>query len=149
MLIIIDKNTKQVINNLGTNLLYPDGNVPNANISENEEAIRIHDNSELANKINSALLYDFVFDDEGNVVDINITRTLEQYQQEKYSDTDYLLSQIREQRNKLLTVCDWTQLPDSPLTDEQRELWRVYRQALRDLPETVDLNNPVFPTPPT
>lgn len=48
---------------------------------------------------------------------------------------------IRAQRNALLASCDWTQLPDSPLTAEQKEAWTDYRQALRDLPDnytTVD-----------
>lgn len=43
---------------------------------------------------------------------------------------------IRQQRNIFLTACDWTQLPDAPLTEEQKAAWAAYRQALRDLPET-------------
>ena len=43
--------------------------------------------------------------------------------------------QIRAQRNLLLTQCDWTQLPDAPLTAEQKQAWAEYRQALRDVPE--------------
>lgn len=43
--------------------------------------------------------------------------------------------QIRAQRNSLLTLCDWTQLPDAPLTTEQKQEWAEYRQALRDVPE--------------
>lgn len=39
----------------------------------------------------------------------------------------------REERDRLLTFTDWTQVPDSPLTDEQKTAWRTYRQALRDL----------------
>lgn len=36
-------------------------------------------------------------------------------------------------RNQLLTDSDWTQMPDSPLTDEAKALWVTYRTALRDL----------------
>ena len=36
-------------------------------------------------------------------------------------------------RNKLLLECDWTQVPDSPLTDAERETWATYRQELRDI----------------
>lgn len=43
--------------------------------------------------------------------------------------------QVRVQRNSLLTLCDWTQLPDAPLTAEQKQAWAEYRQALRDVPE--------------
>jgi hypothetical protein len=44
----------------------------------------------------------------------------------------------REYRNQLLTVSDWTQLPDAPV---DREAWAVYRQALRDLPNHVNWPN--------
>jgi len=40
----------------------------------------------------------------------------------------------RAERNKKLAACDWTQLADSPLTDEQKTAWGTYRQALRDVP---------------
>lgn len=43
---------------------------------------------------------------------------------------------IRSKRDNLLNKCDWTQMPDAQLTDEMRQTWRVYRQALRDLTET-------------
>lgn len=46
------------------------------------------------------------------------------------------LEALRLERNRLLTASDYTQMPDAPMTDAQREAWRVYRQALRDLPET-------------
>jgi len=41
--------------------------------------------------------------------------------------------EAREMRNKLLAETDWTQMPDSPLSNELREAYRVYRQALRDI----------------
>ena len=46
------------------------------------------------------------------------------------------ISVVRAVRNYLLSECDWTQLPDSPLTDEQRADWATYRQALRDITTT-------------
>ena len=39
-----------------------------------------------------------------------------------------------DERDKLLQETDWTEFPSVPMTDERREEWRVYRQALRDLP---------------
>lgn len=39
----------------------------------------------------------------------------------------------REKRNKLLADSDWTQMPDSPLTDEAKTSWATHRTALRDL----------------
>jgi len=56
---------------------------------------------------------------------------------------------LRAKRNTLLTESDWTQYNDSPLTDEVKAEWAVYRQSLRDLPEnTDDPTNPTWPTPP-
>lgn len=40
--------------------------------------------------------------------------------------------ELREKRNKLLTESDWTQMSDVVLVD--KEDWKTYRQALRDLP---------------
>ena len=43
---------------------------------------------------------------------------------------------VRQQRDTLLTQCDWTQVADAPLTTQQKADWATYRQALRDLPQT-------------
>lgn len=53
----------------------------------------------------------------------------------------------RKIRNSLLRNSDFTQLPDVPLTDEQKEEWRIYRQELRDFFEewTVDKKFPEAP----
>nr|WP_278254165.1 tail fiber assembly protein [Sphingobium sp. BYY-5] len=57
---------------------------------------------------------------------------------------------MRTKRDRLLAACDFTQVPDSPLTAAKREEWRVYRQALRDLTETAnDLASVEWPTPPS
>lgn len=56
---------------------------------------------------------------------------------------------LRAERNRRLARSDWTVLPDSPLSPEKVAEWKVYRQALRDLPEnTTDPANPVWPAPP-
>lgn len=61
-----------------------------------------------------------------------------------------LLRQLRTTRDKLLGATDYTQMPDSPLTPERREEWRLYRQALRDLTETtIDFATVEWPTPPS
>jgi len=53
-------------------------------------------------------------------------------------------------RESLLTASDWTQSPDSPLTDTKKQEWATYRQALRDLPaNTTDPANPTWPTKPS
>jgi hypothetical protein len=60
----------------------------------------------------------------------------------------YTLKSVIQERNKKLEESDWTQVSDNGLSDELKEAWRVYRQALRDLPATYDLENPVWPEPP-
>lgn len=44
------------------------------------------------------------------------------------------LNNIRFSRNELLKQSDWTQLADTPV---DKAIWATYRQALRDLPQTI------------
>lgn len=61
--------------------------------------------------------------------------------------TDELLDEIRMQRDLLLLASDWTQLEDVPEVTKNR--FKVYRQALRDLPSNydtiTDINDVVYP----
>lgn len=97
MIVILDKITKQVINNLGINPLFPNGNIPNLKPNENEIFIRIDDNSELVKKILNAECksYTFVFDNDDNVVDVLINKTIEEYQKEK-SQLNTLIPSVEE-----------------------------------------------------
>lgn len=52
-----------------------------------------------------------------------------------------LLERIRQIRNSKLAECDWTQLPDAPLTGASVGAWQEYRQALRDIPQTIDIES--------
>jgi hypothetical protein len=47
----------------------------------------------------------------------------------------FLLERMRLERDILLTQSDWTQMPDSPLTETKQTEWKEYRQALRDFPD--------------
>jgi len=48
---------------------------------------------------------------------------------------DYAVgADVRRQRDALIASCDWTQIPDAPLTAAQRAAWVTYRQDLRDVP---------------
>lgn len=55
---------------------------------------------------------------------------------------------VRSDRNRRLSACDWTQLPDAPLTNVQMAAWAVYRQALRDITTQSDPFNIVWPQEP-
>lgn len=52
---------------------------------------------------------------------------------------------IREERNRKLSDCDWTQLPDAPV---DAAAWSVYRQELRDITEQPDPFNITWPQEP-
>lgn len=52
---------------------------------------------------------------------------------------------VRGDRNRRLTACDWTQLPDAALSNVQTAEWAIYRQALRDITTQSDPFNIVWP----
>jgi hypothetical protein len=60
--------------------------------------------------------------------------------------------QVREYRNYLLSLSDWTRLDDNSLTEEQKESWENYRKELRNVPQqdsfdgTID--SAIWPTKP-
>ena len=65
-------------------------------------------------------------------------------------DTDAAWIELRRDRDALLLSSDYTQTPDSPLSDSKKQEWATYRQALRDLPSnTTDPVNPTWPSKPT
>ena len=61
---------------------------------------------------------------------------------------------LRDERNILLAQSDWTQLPDSPLSQTKKNAWSKYRQQLRDMmasytdSEENTLDKVIFPKPP-
>jgi hypothetical protein len=52
------------------------------------------------------------------------------------------------ERSDRLRDCDWTQMPDSPLSTAQRSSWALYRQALRDMPALPGFPDVAWPVPP-
>lgn len=62
--------------------------------------------------------------------------------------TERQWSHIRADRNARLAECDWTQLPDAPLTNIETQAWATYRQALRDITTQNDPFNIVWPQEP-
>ena len=76
-------------------------------------------------------------------------------------DINTKLDYLRIERKAKLNNSDKYMLPDFPITEEKREEWKIYRQALRDLPlnqniEDISLDSmfklsgvnwPIEPTP--
>ena len=62
------------------------------------------------------------------------------------------MTALRAERDRRLLSCDWTQLPDVPLSQAMVMQWRSYRQALRNTPEAVQAQGwdgaVNWPTPP-
>ena len=62
---------------------------------------------------------------------------------------NFKMQELRQERNKRLTDCDWVTLKAYSTQKVVPKAWRDYMQALRDLPaNTEDPENPVWPTPP-
>lgn len=62
-------------------------------------------------------------------------------------ETVIMPAEIREQRDRLLQECDWTQANDIPQIT--KDAWAIYRQALRDVPQQAGFPlNVVWPTKP-
>ena len=66
---------------------------------------------------------------------------------------------LREERNRRLTECDWIVTKNAEYGQNISKEWRVYRQALRDLPSItyrpeldefgdLKMNSVAWPTPP-
>ena len=70
-------------------------------------------------------------------------------QEEIEERLDAQWNQIRLIRNQYLFQSDWTQLPDCPLTIEEKNKWMIYRKELRNV---VNQSNPfdvVWPIVPS
>lgn len=70
------------------------------------------------------VFHDYI-DDEGVV-----HTAAEQYEDYCFAKDADQAKSVRADRNKRLTDCDWTQLPDAPV---DHAAWAVYRQELRDV----------------
>ena len=62
------------------------------------------------------------------------------------------LTDLREDRNRMLQECDWIELNNAPLTSSKKTEWQTYRTKLRDITnglDTVDkVKAVIWPTKP-
>jgi len=67
-------------------------------------------------------------------------------------DSELLFTRIRRDRNRKLSACDWTQLPDNNLSDEIKAAWVTHRTILRNIPVdssgVTHINQVLWPTAP-
>lgn len=63
----------------------------------------------------------------------------------------YTLDQVRIIRNAKLRGSDWTDTVSAQtrLPAQEYQAWQTYRQALRDITNNIDLDNVVWPVPPS
>jgi len=54
-----------------------------------------------------------------------------------YISDEEFYEKLRVERNFRLLECDWTDLPNTPLSPEKKSEWMSYRQELRNLPGNV------------
>ena len=68
-------------------------------------------------------------------------------------DSDKFWTDVRADRLSRLVQSDWTQLPDSPLSDSKKTEWAEYRTILRRLPamnsSAINLDEIVWPDKPS
>ena len=88
-------------------------------------------------KVVNGVYYDLTPEEEAELV-----------AQAEAADLD--MNMIRADRNAKLGATDWTQLGDASLGDHTAADWRVYRQGLKDIPQTYTrVSEVVWPeTPP-
>jgi len=53
-------------------------------------------------------------------------------------ESDRKWGAVRAERDRLLAASDWSQMPDNALDAPTIAAWAVYRQELRDIPQTQD-----------
>jgi hypothetical protein len=82
--------------------------------------------------------------------DVSNQEEIERLVEVEKMDIESLRREAITYRNKLLVMSDYTQLSDSPLTEDQKQAFVNYRQTLRDIPQQKSFPYDVsFPEKPT
>jgi hypothetical protein len=75
--------------------------------------------------------------EEGDITDNGDGTFTQEWVVTALSDAEKQDRFLTRTRESLLMLSDWTQMPDSPLSDSVKAAWATYRQAVRDLPTTI------------
>jgi hypothetical protein len=100
-----------------------------------------------AQKTDNDLITGQSFVIEGNEV-VHYEQIRPKTQEEIDIENDGLWKSVRTKRNILLQESDWTQIPDSPLSDGKKLEWQSYRLNLRNITNQQDPKNIVWPIKP-
>ena len=135
MIIIYDTLNNKVIDNMGTNQNFPDGNIENLPVlPENQVYIRIHDDSDDARTIQSAKEYNLTVEN-GNLLSVNVIKTHKQEREEKEATEQYqskkLLNDTKDEFISKLEelVIELAKTPENNVSEELRTLAEQRREA--------------------
>jgi len=139
-IVTVNNTTGRIIS-----ILYPQATLPTQGVSEDgsERVVYVTDANLPLDCHNLQYFMDEHWFDLSDLVFIHIGKAPNKYAEWQLStsswtwDADALLQDIRIARAGKLQACDWTQVADSALSEEKKAEFRVYRQALRDLPLSV------------
>lgn len=84
--------------------------------------------------------------EENEVVEYQTTR--KKSEQDIQNEIQNQWGNVRARRNIDLMESDWTQVLDSPFDEIQKQLWKIYRQSLRDITLQSDPFNIIWPNKP-
>lgn len=119
-----------------------------------EEVLRVYSESGVKIKQVDNINKHFYIDKDGGVVDLP-ERPSKAYELDPETKTWVFnsvsfLNSVRIKRNRLLAETDYTEnfSFQAKLTEEKKQLWADYRQALRDITKQSELTNLVWPVLP-
>ena len=113
---------------------------------QKNSAKEIISSKELPNTSTKLVNVDPYIDSDGKVYSVNIiSLTTEEINAKNTLDE----INKRDSRDGLLQGSDWTQMPDSALSNSKKAEWATYRQKLRDFPTTSNWLTTEFPDPPS
>ncbi len=102
---------------------------------ESQEIPNVENEETTAKTMYSYDLYSLVVTYRENLAE-EIERNLESWLiKAKEEDYNEAAAEIRKKRDELLASTDWTQMADTALPKAKQNAYKVYRQALRDVPE--------------
>jgi hypothetical protein len=81
------------------------------------------------------------------IINFNDEKNKRDDENKQFEESRNYWEELRFLRNYRLSECDWTQVADVLLSENQKISWQSYRQALRDLPENITDPKPLVLDP--